>query len=153
MECFGIRGVKKGGVLKMFVKDIMQKKLITVSSETTIREAAGKMRSGGIGCVLVTSGEERLEGFVTDRDIACWLAEGENPDTTKVKAIMKTKVITTTPEADVLEAERLMAKNKVRRLPVVENGRLRGIVTTADIAPVLEEEINNFLRLEGAYRH
>ncbi len=136
----------------MLLKEIMRTDLVTIAPEANIREAARKMRDENVGCVLITEGG-RLRGCLTDRDIACWLAEGKDPDNTEVRSIMKERVITATPETDVLGASRTMSINNVRRLPIVEDGKLCGMVTTADLAPVLEEEVDNFFHLEEAYQH
>ena len=136
----------------MLIKEIMQTKLVCVKPETTVREAATKMRDDNVGCVMITNATH-LKGFVTDRDIACWLSEGKNPDTVKEESIMRKNVVTAPPDTDVFEAGRLMSKNRIRRLPVVENGIVCGILTTSDLAPVIEEEIDNFLHLEETHRH
>ncbi len=136
----------------MFLKDIMQTKLITLSPEAKIREAARVMKEKDVGCVLITNGQ-RLQGIITDRDIACWLVEGKDPDVANAGSVMQKSVITSTPEADVFEASKLMANKKIHRLPIVEDGRLCGLVTTCDLAGVLEEEIDNFFHVEEAYHH
>lgn len=136
----------------MLLKDIMQRKLITLSTESTIREAAKMMKEENVGCVLITNGQ-LLKGIITDRDIACWLSEGKDPDKVNLGSIMQKNIITATPEIDVFKASKLMADNKIHRLPVVEDNKLCGIVTTSDLANVLEEEVDNFFHVEEAYRH
>ena len=136
----------------MLVRDIMQKSLLTLSPESTIREAARLMKRENVGCVLITNGQ-KLSGVLTDRDITCWLAEGDNPDTTKVGSVMRREVITATPSTDVFEASKIMSNYRVHRLPIVENSDLCGIVTTSDIALVLKEEVDNFFHVEEAYHH
>lgn len=135
----------------MLIKEIMQKKLVTLSPESSIRDAAKKMKDYKVGYLLVTNGES-LKGCVTDRDLLICIASGKDPDTTKIGTIMQTGIFTVTPETDVFDANRLMARKNVRRLPVVENGRVAGIVSTSDIASVLEEEVDNFLHVEEAYQ-
>jgi CBS domain-containing protein len=76
-----------------------------------------------------------LLGTVTDRDIAIRLvAEGKDPRVTPVREIASTSVVTVEPDRDLDEALTLMAKHQVRRLPVVEDGRLVGVLAQADIA-------------------
>lgn len=89
---------------------------------------------------------------MTDRDLALWLATGKNPDETKIDGVMQSHVISASPEIDVFEASKLMARKKVRRLPITENGRLVGLVSTSDIASVIEEEVDNFFHVEEAYQ-
>ncbi len=134
----------------MLLKEIMQTKLSTIAPSDSVREAAKRMRDEGVGCLLVTNGVA-LKGFITDRDIACWLAEGHDPDTVEVSTLMKTDIVYSSPDTDIFEATRSMARNNVRRLPVIENGSLCGIVTSSDLAKVIEEEVDNFLHLEEAY--
>lgn len=136
----------------MFLKDIMQTKLITLPQESSIREAARLMKQKDVGCVLVTNGQS-LKGIITDRDIACWLAEGRDADKVNVGSIMQKNITTASPETDVFEASKLMANKKIRRLPIVEGEKLYGLVTTSDLACVLEEEMDNFFHVEEVYHH
>lgn len=135
----------------MLVREIMQKNVVTVSSEATVREAAKKMKEFRVGYLLVTNSAS-IKGCVTDRDLALWLANGKNPDDTRIDSIMQANVITTKPETDVFEASKLMEKNRIRRLPVVEDGRIAGIISSAEIASILEEEVDTFLHVEESYQ-
>ncbi len=135
----------------MFLKEIMQKKLVTLSPNATIREAAKRMKDYRVGYLLVTNGES-LKGCVTDRDLVLWLAGGKNPDEVRVDSIMQSSVVTAEPETDVYEASKIMARKKIRRLPIVEDGRLCGLVSISDIASVLEEEVDNFFHVEEAHQ-
>lgn len=134
------------------VRDIMQKGLMTLSPENSIRDAAKKMRDTKTGCIVI-SNAHGVEGFITERDLSCWLADGKDPDMVKVKYIMHRDVISTSPLTDVFEASRIMAMNHIRGLPVIEDGTLCGMITASDIAPILEEEIDNFLEIEGTHHH
>jgi len=93
------------------------------------------MRDEDVGLVPIVQGE-RLIGTITDRDIAVRVvAEGKESQSTKVKEIASTDLVTVDPQQDLDEALRLMARHQVRRLPVVEeDGRLVGIVAQADVA-------------------
>jgi len=92
------------------------------------------MRDLNIGAVPVVDGE-RPVGIITDRDIVLRCV-AEEKDATKVKAseIMTKKLITVNPEINVKEAAKIMAEHQIRRLPVVENGKLVGIVSLGDLA-------------------
>ena len=137
----------------MLVREIMQKTLVTLPPEASLREAAKRMDEEKIGCLLITNGEF-LGGVLTDRDITCWLARnGKDPDGVKVSEIMKTDIVSVKPETDTFEASNIMAENKVRRLPVLEDGKLAGIVSTSDIATYLEKEVDSFFHVEEAYHH
>ena len=102
--------------------------------------------------MLITNGQH-LKGTITDRDIACWLAEGKDPSNIDVGSVIQRNVITVAPETDIHEVSKLMASRKIHRLPIVEGNKLCGLVTTSDLAGVLEEEIDNFFHVEGAYHH
>ena len=95
-----------------------------------------------------------FRGRVTDRDIVCSVvADGKDIDYTEVKDVMNTDLIFSSPDTDVVEVSRLMAEKEIRRLPIQQDGILKGIVSAADLAPVLKEEMNNFFYLEEMYHH
>lgn len=135
----------------MFLKEIMQKRVVTLSPDATVREAAKKMKDYRVGYLMVTNGES-LKGCVTDRDIVLWLAGGKNPDEVRIESIMQSSVVTADPETDVYEASKIMSRKKIRRLPIVEDGKLCGLVSISDIASVLEEEVDNFFHVEEAHQ-
>jgi CBS domain-containing protein len=92
------------------------------------------MREERIGALPITD-DEQLVGMITDRDIATRVvAEAADPKTTSVGDVSSRDLISVEPDKDLEEALQLMARHQVRRLPVVENGRLVGIVAQADIA-------------------
>ena len=136
----------------MLLKEIMQKKVTTLSPDATIREAAKIMKRQRIGYLLVANGKE-LKGCLSDRDIAMCIADGKDPEKTTVGNIMQTNIVSVTPETDVFEISRIMARKRVRRLPVLDRNRIVGVVSTADLAPVIEQEVDNFLHVEESYRH
>jgi CBS domain-containing protein len=137
----------------MLLRDLMQTKLVTLPPEASIREAAKKMDDEKIGFLLITNSES-LKGVLTDRDITCWLAKGgKDPDGVRVSEVMQTDIVSAGPGTDTFEASKIMAENKIRRLPIIENGKLCGIVTTSDFATYLEEEVDNFFHVEEVYHH
>jgi CBS domain-containing protein len=84
---------------------------------------------------VLSTGEEKLVGMITDRDITTRVvAESAVPETTSVGDVYSRDLISVEPNSDLDEALRLMARHQVRRLPVVENDRLVGMVAQADIA-------------------
>jgi len=116
------------------VKDVMTSNPTTVRADASVVEAARIMRDKDTGIVPVVENDQ-LSGTITDRDIAVRVvAEGRDPASTVVREIASTDVATVEPEQDLGDALRLMAERQVRRLPVVENGRLVGIVAQADVA-------------------
>ena len=117
------------------IRQVMTSNPSTVEPDKTVVEAARIMKQEDAGVVPVTE-NGRLTGMVTDRDIAIRVvAEGKDPESTKVTEIASTDLVTVDPQQGLDEALRLMAKHQVRRLPVVEeDGRLVGVVAQADVA-------------------
>jgi CBS domain-containing protein len=117
------------------VRELMSSKPCSIDSEKSVAYAAKMMRDEDVGLAPIVEGD-RLVGTVTDRDIAIRVvAEGKDPESTKVREISSTDLITVDPKQDLDEALRLMAQHQVRRLPVVEEGgRLVGVVAQADVA-------------------
>ena len=119
----------------MRVKDCMCNNLVKAAPETTVAEAAKLMNSNQIGCLPICSEEDKVVGFVTDRDIITRaVAHNKDCNNTKLSDIMTINVIKTTADTDIEEAEKIMANNQVRRLPVLEKGKVVGILTIGDIA-------------------
>jgi CBS domain-containing protein len=116
------------------VRDAMTEDPRSIGASASVVDAARLMREGHIGSLPVTEGE-RLVGMITDRDITTRVvAESAAPETTSVGEVYSRDLISVEPDHDLEEALELMARHQVRRLPVVENGRLVGVVAQADIA-------------------
>ncbi len=116
------------------VRDAMTENPRSIGASASVVEAARVMREGHIGSLPITD-DEQLVGMITDRDITTRVvAEGGDPKMTSVADVYSRDLISVEPGKDLEEALRLMARHQVRRLPVVENGRLVGIVAQADIA-------------------
>ena len=116
------------------IREVMTPAPETIQADRPATEAAKKMKEADAGMIpVMTNGN--LLGTVTDRDIALRIvAEGKDPQSTPVGEIASANVVTVTPDEDLDAALQKMAKHKVRRLPVVEEGRLIGIVAQADVA-------------------
>ena len=119
----------------MKINEIMTCDVEVVRPESTVQEAAQKLKEFEIGSVPVCDGES-LVGMITDRDIAIRLAaEGKDPATVPVKRIMTPEVVWCFEDQTVEEAGRMMKENHVRRLPVISHDRrLVGILTLGDLA-------------------
>jgi CBS domain-containing protein len=117
------------------VQELMTSNPCSIDTDKSVAYAAKMMRDEDVGLAPIVEGN-RLVGTVTDRDITIRLvAEGKDPESTKVTDIASTKLVTVEPQQDLEEALQLMAKHQVRRLPVVEeDGRLVGVVAQADVA-------------------
>jgi CBS domain-containing protein len=117
------------------IREVMTSNPRTIAADKPVAEAAKLMRDEDVGLAPIVEGD-RLIGTLTDRDIAIRVvAEGKDPQSTTVRDVASTDLVTVDPEQDFDEALRLMAQHQVRRLPVVEeDGRLVGVVAQADIA-------------------
>lgn len=118
----------------MKVKDLMTSEPATVGPDDPCARAATLMREEDCGSIPVVR-DGTLIGIVTDRDITIRaVAAGKDPRSTPVSEVMSADPVTVAPDADAEEASRLMAEFQVRRLPVVADGRLLGILVTAQLA-------------------
>ena len=116
------------------VRDAMTENPSSIEASASVVEAARLMREEDIGSLPITDGE-KLVGLITDRDITTMVvAEGADPEATSAGDVSSRDPISVGPDKDIEEALQLMARNQVRRLPVVENDGLVGIVAQADIA-------------------
>jgi CBS domain-containing protein len=122
------------------VRDAMTEDPRSIGPSTSVVEAAQLMRDEHIGSLPITDGDTLL-GMITDRDITTRVvAEGADLAATPVGNVYSQDLISVEPDKDLDEALMLMARHQVRRLPVVEDGRLVGIVAQADIALALTED-------------
>jgi CBS domain-containing protein len=122
------------------VREAMTPSVSSVSPSQSLADAAEVMKGEDVGSVPVVE-EGRLAGIVTDRDIVTRaVAERRNPQAVRVEEIASHDLVTVEPERDLDEALALMARHKVRRLPVLEEGRLVGMLAQADIALEAKEE-------------
>jgi CBS domain-containing protein len=119
------------------ISEVMTSKVCSIDADKPVAYAAKMMRDEDVGFAPIVVGD-RLIGTLTDRDIATRVvAEGKDPQSTSVREVASTDIVTVDPEQDFDEAVRLMAQHQVRRLPVVEeDGKLVGIVAQADVAQV-----------------
>jgi CBS domain-containing protein len=118
----------------MEIGDIMTQPVQTVSVVATAQEAAERMARFNVGALLVRS-EERVVGIITDRDllVRC-MAEGRSPATTPIGGLMTVDPITVGPREPIEKAVEIFEAHRFRRLPVVEDSHLIGILSVADIA-------------------
>ena len=115
------------------VREIMMADPVTVSPQTAINEAARLMRDENIGDVLIAEGD-RLRGVVTDRDLTVRVLAEDKPMTTSVQEVCSKNPVSCTPDDDVERAAALMREHSLRRLPVVDDGRLVGVISIGDLA-------------------
>ncbi len=123
----------------MKVREIMTKDVACVNPDSTVSEAARIMNDLDVGSVPVCR-ENSVVGILTDRDIVLRnIAQGQDPVKTSVKDVMTQDVFTTSPDADIDDVSEVMIYQQIRRVPVVEDNKLVGIIALGDIA--LEDEL------------
>ena len=117
------------------VRDVMTMSVSRLPSDQTVTAAARLMEAENVGDVVVTGMAGDLRGVVTDRDIAVRaVARGLDPKTTELGEICTGDLVTVASDTKLADAEALMADRAVRRLPVVDDGKVVGIVSLGDVA-------------------
>ena len=132
----------------MKISEIMTTEIKKATPDNTLADIAAMMRDEDVGALPVVQDGE-LRGIVTDRDIVVRaIAEGKEPTTTTVQEVLSEELESVEPDDDVEDAADLMASRQIRRLPVVQRGKLIGMVSLGDIA-VKHEESTASHALEG----
>lgn len=121
----------------MLVCEIMNPGVVSVSPDESVAYASRLLYRHNIGSVPVCDDDGILQGIVTDRDIVLRVvAADSDPHQTPVKDIMSENVITVAPDEDVKRVSMLMGASQVRRLPVVDDGKVVGMVSLADLSQI-----------------
>ena len=119
----------------MKLRDIMAHPVVRIHPEESVAVAARTLARYNIGLLPVCGGDGRVCGVVTDRDLVTrCIASGRQPASTQVREVMTTQVVAVRPDMDAAAAAQLMGMQQIRRLPVVENGRLCGMISLGDLA-------------------
>ena len=119
----------------MKVRELMTNQVIRIHPEEPVEVAARTLTQYNIGALPVCGWDGQVYGMVTDRDLVTrCMAPGRAAGEVKVADVMTNRVVMAGPDMDVGAAAHLMGREQVRRLPVVENGRLCGMVSLADLA-------------------
>jgi len=122
-------------------RDIMHRGAECITENDTLAVAAQKMRDLGVGSLPICGADDRLHGIITDRDIVLrCVAEGRNPAKTRAGDLAEGTLFWVDAAADVDEVLHAMEDHQVKRLPVIENHRLIGVITEADLATNLSED-------------
>ena len=116
----------------LYVKDIMSRKVETIEHSATISQAAVRMAKLKIGSLVVLE-KSKPAGVLTEGDVSRAVAKGLDVKKIIVKLIMGKPLITTTEDVRVEEAAKVMASSRIKKLPVLDGGKLIGIVTQTDI--------------------
>lgn len=115
------------------VQEIMSRNVVCISANQTVQEAAQLMSQHNIGSIPVVENGQ-ICGIVTDRDITLRSTAQGADGNTPVSQVMSSNIVTGNPNMSLQEAAQLMAQNQIRRLPVVENNQLVGMVALGDLA-------------------
>ncbi len=131
------------------VKDVMKRNVITVDPELSIADVAKIMTNNRIGSVIVLDGQRPVD-IITDDDIVGVVARGQDPKKVKIKDVeSKRRLISASPDDDILKLTKKMVKSGVKRVPVIKDGKLQGIVSDKEIllvAPELLDVLSEKLR-------
>jgi CBS domain-containing protein len=123
------------------VSEIMTNAAVIDQPDDTLAEAARKMWEQQTGSLLVIDGED-LVGIVTERDILKAVATGAPLDDTRISQVMSKDLVTVGPGTSLREAAKLMADRWIRHLPVLDSGKLVGIISQRDLSGVLAGALN-----------
>ena len=119
----------------MKLRDIMTDQVVRIHPEETVDVAARTLAQYNIGALPVCGNDGRVFGLVTDRDLVTrCLAAGRSPEKTLVRQVMTGRVVSASPDMEAAAAARLMGDRQIRRLPVMEEGKLCGMVSLGDLA-------------------
>ena len=134
----------------MQVRDCMNTRLICIAPEESVAVAARLMARHNIGALPVQARDGSLCGIVTDRDLVTrCLATNRAPEQTKVEDVMTGRIVSASPNMDVSVAAYLMGREQVRRLPVIDDGKVCGMVSVGDLAGREESSYDAAEALEG----
>lgn len=131
----------------MKLQDVMTKRVFTSTPKTSIREVADMMKELNVGAIPIVENNKPV-GIITDRDIVLrTISEDKDPASVRASDIMSVDLIFGTPDMDIDTAAALMSRYRIRRLPVVDNNQIVGIVTLGDLAanPHVADEAGNAL--------
>jgi len=119
--------------MSLLVKDVMVKSIITIEAEDDVKKAAELMDKHNIGCLVVVSYGNPI-GIVTERDMLKKVVlQRRDPGKTKVGNVMSAPLVTSHPQTDIRDAVRLMNERRIKKLPVIEDGNLIGLVSLTDV--------------------
>lgn len=138
----------------MKLREIMTHTVVRINPEETVAVAARTLARYNIGMLPVCGGDGRLCGVVTDRDLVTrCIAAGKEPTRTTVREVMTSNVVAARQDMDTVAAAQLMGRQQIRRLPVLENGKLCGMVSLGDLASSEETVYDATDALSGISRN
>jgi len=119
------------------LQDVMIRDVVTISPEATVVEAATRMTKKNVSCILVAGHDGKIQGILSERDILKKVVSKSHLNAPRVAEVMTTPVISAAPSLSILEASRMMETKNIKRLPVLQDGQLLGIVTLTNLTQAL----------------
>ena len=137
---------------RKIVPDVVENQTIrSISGSATVREAVEIMAEHHISALLVTKGD-KLEGIFTERDISVKIiANGKDPDKTKISQVMTKNPVTISPDDLAMDALQKMCELGFRHLPVVDGERVVGMVSVRDLYVTVQEQLEDDMKFRDAY--
>lgn len=135
----------------MNVEDIMVREVVTIDADATVRDAVRVMNKQEIGCLIAVK-NKKLLGIVTERDLLKKVLErSKDPEKTKISEIMTKQLVTGAPHMSIADAARVMVKENVKKLPIMVDDQLIGLITLTDIARSarLESQMTDLMKELG----
>ena len=130
----------------MIVNEVMNKNVVVVKGDATLKQASEVMAKTRIGSLIVVEGA-KIAGIITSSDIIKSIAQDKVPANTLIEEVMSKRVFTVNPDTSIEDAVEKMVDNKIRELPVVQNNKIKGILTVTDIAVVEPKLISSIAQL------
>jgi CBS domain-containing protein len=124
----------------MPIVDVMDLRLVRVSPKDSVQTAIARMLEENVGSVAVCEGP-RIVGIFTERDVLRLAGRGARFEEVPVADVMTTRLVSVSPDDEILAAARLMGEHRVRHLPLIEDGNLLGVVGIRDVLAALVEEV------------
>lgn len=118
----------------MKVREVMTSNVSTLRDNSTIQDAANTMKNLNVGSIPVCDSTNRPIGIVTDRDIVIRSVANGGDANRSLREVMTNNLVSVSPDTDIHEAARIMAQHQIRRLPIVENNNLVGMLSIGDLA-------------------
>ncbi|HUV98409.1 MAG TPA: CBS domain-containing protein [Candidatus Paceibacterota bacterium] len=125
-------------------RDIMVSKVVTIKKDSTVKEAVRLMNEHEIGCLVVTENKKAI-GILTERDLLKRvLAKSQDISETKVEEVMSTPLISVQPDVEIGDVSRIMFQKNIKKMPIIRNEKLLGLVTLTDILRIQPQLIRMY---------
>lgn len=121
--------------IQLWLKQIMNDSVLSVNSSVPAHEAAKLMEESPIGAIIVLENQIPA-GLVTHKDLTIKIIAHSFPSDTPIRRIMSTPLISITPQTDLQTAAKLMSSRKIRKLPVIENDEVKGMIVASEISHI-----------------